>query len=171
MPALTATGASVQREAVLALTAIAARARWLDAPGVPGVCRGMYRVVCAPLVLPYSVVSGAASPWSKEQAAGGTNKVAGIAGRGAVTPLAVAVGSLAGAGGCVADTLSGTADICSFGYYGVRERELTGETDSRPAVAQLLGPDESGRAAVAGDDQSKPQPSNTGQQTISFPVH
>jgi len=152
-------------------TSVSSGKRNLSQPGWPGMWRGAARVMCAPLLVPYGVFSGVAGPWQADpELGGGTNKALHAASSGAVMPLSMTVGGVAGAGGCFCDTMRGVADLCSFGYYGMREEAFEDVPDARPYILQLVDKDLPPVTAVIEDEHTTPNPAReAAQKRMVFP--
>ena len=112
---------------------------FLEQDGLAGMCRGGYRIVCAPALIPYTFALGLSVPFRSDPEMGGTtNYVWYAAAQTVAGPAAVAANTVSGAGGCCFEVLSGVADIVSLGYFGVRDREHRAPIDYRPYLLQLI---------------------------------
>lgn len=87
-------------------------------PSLTGMLNGGYRIVCAPFMVPYSIVSGAAVPLRNDpEQAGTTNYLAYGVGQALALPFSMGFNSIAGAGSGSMDALQGCLDIITLGTY------------------------------------------------------
>lgn len=102
-------------------------------PSWAGVLNGSYRIVCAPLMAPYGVVSGVTMPLRDDPEQGGTtNYLAFGAAHLLALPFSVGFNSIAGAGSGSMDALQGCLDIITLGTYS--------GTGAQPYIEQVIEP-------------------------------
>lgn len=102
-------------------------------PSWAGVLNGSYRIVCAPLMVPYGVVSGVRVPLRDDPEQGGTtNYLAFGAAHLLALPFSVGFNSIAGAGSGSMDALQGCLDIITLGTYS--------GTGAQPYIEQVIEP-------------------------------
>jgi len=103
-------------------------------PSLAGMLNGGYRIVCAPLMVPYGIVSGAALPLRNDPEQGGTtNYLASGAVQTLALPFSMGFNSIAGAGSGSMDALQGCLDIITLGTYS--------GTGAQPCIMQVLSGD------------------------------
>ena len=110
---------------------------FLQQAGLGGVCRGGLRLICAPALVPCTLVLGLTVPFrANPEMAGRTNYCAYAAVQSAVWPVVIVANTVVGTGQSCLETVRGLVEIISCGYYsGGQTRHPI--PDWRPAVLAL----------------------------------
>ncbi len=100
-------------------------------PSLSGMLNGGYRIICAPFMVPYGIISGAAAPLRDDpEQNGSTNYAAFGLVQVLALPFSMGFNSIAGAGAGSMDAVQGCLDVVTLGTYSAPGTE--------PCIMQVL---------------------------------